>query len=125
MADPAVALETPRPGEVIVEAARVIDRKRIFVNPPILHIGSGAPELPEIRFINHTRKKILVWLPNGHHYLNKDAAELEKPIPIDAGKEYPLPLKAGPEKGHYAYHVYCEEIENGAEGHSEPHVGCP
>lgn len=127
MGHPATARKSAGPGlgEVIVEAPRFIDRERIFVNPPTIHIGSGSSQLKEIRFINHTGKKILVWLPNGHHYLDKKPEYLAKPILIEADKAVPLPVKPSPESGHYPYHIYCERIEDCAEGHSEPHVSCP
>src|SRR5580700_6858626 len=131
MADPALAISSKSssggPGTLPVEVIIVqkplkIEKDRVFVNPPMARIGSGASKLGSIRFVNETDDIIRLWLPNAHHYLDMKPEDLASPFVLEKGGQKDFNVKVSPEPGHYPYHVYCDAIGNGAEGHSEPHV---
>jgi hypothetical protein len=111
------------PREIFITPFEVTGETRVFVKPYLTRIGSGESKLEYIRFHNETKETIWVWLPNGHNYLKMEEDEALQTIPIPPG-ENSKPLETRPDaeikRGHYPYHVYCKQIHNGAEGHSEP-----
>jgi hypothetical protein len=118
------ALEGPF-AKITLPRAIAVDRPRVFVNPPVVRIGSGETQLKNIQWVNRTGKTAWIWLPNGHHYLDVSPKKLLEPIEIEDGHEVHFRVKPVPREGHYNYHVYCDAIADNAEGHSEPHVTCP
>jgi hypothetical protein len=114
---------------IIFHKPHPIDRPRVFVNPPIYHIGNGdSPRT--FRFENQTGGPVKIWLPNADKYLNRrpGGGDFSNPIEIALGGELELTVKAKPakpEEGHYQYHVYCEVIRDFAEGNSPPVMNCP
>ena len=111
---------------IIFQEPHQVDRKRVFVNPPIFHIGKGKSPKP-IRLENKTGGPVKIWLPNAEKYLNRrrPGTDFSKPIRIAKGKHLDLMVKADPEEGYYQYHVYCEVIKDFAEGNSPPVMHCP
>jgi hypothetical protein len=126
MSDPAteVAFESPFK-KVILPSPITIDRPRVFVNPPTIHIGSGDSKLRTIVWVNETGGDVLIWLPNAHHYLKGEAEDFLTLKTIDAGKMLPLEVRPDCVDGYYHYNVYCKAIDGYAEGNSEPGASCP
>lgn len=133
MAEPArgipVPIPPPGPRDVreinVLESTLIGDQKRVFVDPATTRITQpNGSKLDYIRFHNRTEGTIWVWLPNGHRYLKMSENDAVNTIKIEPGRESEqLKVQASPAPGgHYPYHVYCQEIGNGAEGHSEPVV---
>jgi hypothetical protein len=114
---------------IILHEPHKIDRLRVFVNPPIHHIGNGdSPKT--IRFENQTGGPVKIWLPNADKYLDRrpDGRDFSNPIEIALGGQLELTVKTKPERpeeGHHQYHVYCEIIKDFAEGNSPPVMNCP
>lgn len=109
----------------VLESTFVGDQRRIFVDPPTTRITQpDGSKLDYLRFHNKTAGTIWVWLPNGHRYLKMSENDAVNTIKIEPGRESgQLKVQENPARGgHYPYHVYCQEIGNGAEGHSEPVV---
>jgi hypothetical protein len=111
--------------QVILPSPTVIDRKRIFVNPPTIHIGSGGSKLKTIVWANQTGGDVLIWLPNGYNYLVGEPKDFLKPFKVHNGKDLPLEVREDCQNGYYHYNVYCKAIPGYAEGNSEPGVSCP
>ena len=111
--------------EVILPSPIKIDRPRVFVNPPTIHIGSGESRLRTIVWVNKTEGNVWIWLPNGHHYLNGVAADFVPPKRIEKGERLPFEVRPDCVDGYYHYNVYCEIIDGYAEGNSEPGASCP
>jgi hypothetical protein len=110
---------------IIFQKPHQVDRKRVFVNPPIFHIGQGKSPTP-IRLENKTGDVVKIWLPNAEKYLDlKPGDDFSKPIEVAKGGHFDITVKADPERGHYQYHVYCEAIKDFAEGNSPPALHCP
>ena len=118
----------PGPGRVqpiIFQEPHQVDRLRVFVNPPIFHIGQGKSPTP-IQLENQTGGLVKIWLPNAEKYLDpKPGTDFLKPIDVADGDHLDLVIKANPTQGHYQYHVYCEVIKDFAEGNSPPVMHCP
>ena len=112
---------------VILQKPYEIDRRRVFVKPPIVHIGNGdSPKT--IRLDNQTGGLVKIWLPNADAYLNpQPGTDFSKPMEVDDGGKLDLFVKVNPKpkEGHYQYHVYCEVIKDFAEGNSPPVLHCP
>jgi hypothetical protein len=101
-------------------------REKIYVNPPIIHIGSGPKQLRDIRFRNNTGDKVRLWFPNGPQLFAKPpASDFENPFVIENGKELDFTLKPDLGVCFYHYHVYCDVIHDEAEGYSPPSLSCP
>src|SRR5579864_9419043 len=54
----------PVPKEVILQRIQ-IDRPRIFVNPPVFHVGSGKSMRKTVEWVNETGADVSLWFPNG------------------------------------------------------------
>jgi hypothetical protein len=118
------ALESPIK-QVTLPEPIVIDRPRIFVNPPTVHIGSGHLRAKTIEWVNQTGKDVLIWLPNGYRYLIGEPEDFLKPFTVHNGKELTRKVREDYQDGYYHYNVFCEAINAYAEGNSEPGVSCP
>jgi hypothetical protein len=119
-----LAFESPFK-QVILPSPITIDRPRVFVNPPTIHIGSGNSKLKTVVWVNQTGGDVLIWLPNGHKYLKGEAEDFLALKPIRAGESLPIEVRADCVDGYYHYNVYCKAIEGYAEGNSEPGASCP
>lgn len=111
--------------QVILPAPIAIDRKRIFVNPPTIHIGSGDSRAKTIEWVNQTGGDIYIWLPNAHRYLIGKPEDFLKPFAVPNGGNLALQVSQTSEANYYHYNVYCRAIDSYAEGNSEPGVECP
>ena len=103
-------------------------RKKVYVNPPVIHIGSGQSQLRDIRFKNNTGDKARLWFPNGAPLFAGPPAgysNFENPFVIENGKELDLKLMPNLGYGMYEYHVYCDVIGAEADGNSPPNLSCP
>jgi hypothetical protein len=104
---------------------------RVLVIPATVHLD--PEELPEtIEFINQTGGPVTIWLPNGNHFLKpyKDPGtdkvhEFIQPIDVATTGELLVEVKEQVPNGYYEYNVYCNVIEDYAQGHSSPVVCCP
>jgi len=103
-------------------------RERVFVNPPVIHIGHGHSQLRDIQFTNHTGGTVRLWFPNGALLFTAPPdgyPNFENPFVIERNQKLDLKLKSGCEYSSYYYHVYCDVIGNEAEGNSPPVLNCP
>ena len=103
----------------------VIDRPRIFANPPTIHIGSTASRLKTIQWVNQTGDDVLVWLPNGYLFLIGKPEDFLAPIKVSNGGKLAREVRGDCEDGYYYYNVFCKAIYGYAEGNSSPGVDCP
>lgn len=101
-------------------------RERIYVNPPVIHIGSGPTQLRTIRFENNTGGTVRIWLLNAAELFVRPLKDFENPFVVKA-TDPPLDLevKPGSKYGDYVYHVYCDAIGHEADGNSPPALACP
>jgi hypothetical protein len=111
--------------QVVLGKPIKIDRERVFVNPPRIHIGSGDSQLKTIQWVNHTGDVVWIWLPSAHNYLNGEPKDFLKPYELANGAEKSFTVEDHPVKGYYEYNVYCKAIDGYAEGNSAPGVDCP
>ena len=103
-------------------------RKRVYINPPVIHIGHGSTQLRDLRFTNHTGGTARIWLleaasifvgpPEGY-------PNFDEPFVVRAKDTLDLKLKPNLGYGDYTYHVYCDAIGHEAEGNSPPVLSCP
>jgi hypothetical protein len=100
-------------------------RKRVYVNPPVVHLGYGPDQLKHIRFTNHTNGTVRIWLLEAASLFVRPAKDFEKPFVVDDGDKLDLDLKPGLGYGDYVYHVYCDAIGHEADGNSPPAISCP
>jgi hypothetical protein len=119
-----VALEAPYE-RVILPPPITIDRERIFVNPPTLHLGSGSSRLKTIQWVNQTGGEVLIWLPNAYNYLEGNPGDFLLPKSIPVGRTLTFAVSPDCKDGYYHYNVFCKRINGYAEGNSEPGVSCP
>lgn len=121
------AHEKPKVIRVTILEPHLIDRERIFVNPPAIHIGYGDSPTT-IRWENQTGDLVKIWLPNADDYLKRPSGEdFSKPFDVTPEKPLVLTVKEDPKpkKNTYQYHIYCAKINGFAEGNSSPVVHCP
>jgi hypothetical protein len=111
--------------EVILPSPITIDRPRVFVNPPTIHIGEVDSRLKTIVWVNQTGDEVLLWLPNAYNYLEGKEEDFLTPIPIAAGGKLPFAVRSDCVDGYYHYNVFCKKIHGYAEGNSEPGASCP
>ncbi len=103
-----------------------INKPRIFANPPLVHIGSGLAQIQEVSISNISGGDIRVWIPLGAKIFNdRSVSDFSVPFLVPNGTNRSLYVKSNPEEGKYDYHVYCEVIEDYAEGNSPPALACP
>jgi hypothetical protein len=127
------ALEKPEPVQkvLLTKPYDIVGRKRIFVLPAIVHLGGENPP-KTIEWVNQTGGPVTIWLPNADHYLKPyedpethKVHDFIKPFPVATKGELRLTVKDHPPKCYYEYNVYCEVIENYAQGNSAPVMSCP
>lgn len=120
---------TPETGVLTVEIGKpiVIERARVFVNPPTVHVGTGAAQIREVQLLNKTGADVQVWFPHGAKLFDERTSvrSFAEPFLIAVGASRSLYVKEVPQEGQYSYHVYCEAIEDYAEGNSPPIASCP
>ena len=109
----------------------ILDTRRVFVIPAKVHIG-GEDSPKEILWVNQTGGPVTIWLPNAGKYLNeyKDPQTQEvhpfiAPIPVAKDGVLNVSVKEEPPKGYYEYNIYCEVIQDYAQGESSPGCICP
>jgi hypothetical protein len=103
-------------------------RKRVYVNPPVIHLGSGSSQLPSIQFTNNTGDTIRIWLLNVASLFArppKGYKDFDNPFVVAAGRTLDLDLKPGLGNGDYYYHVFCDAVGRDADGNSPPVMSCP
>jgi hypothetical protein len=103
-------------------------RKRVYVNPPVIHVGHGSEQLKDIRFMNNTGGTVRIWLLEAASLFAappKGYKDFENPFVVDARGTLDLDLKPDLGYGDYYYHVFCDSIGHEAEGNSAPIVSCP
>jgi hypothetical protein len=121
-----VVMETPT--SVVVEFGKpvTINKPRIFANPPLVRIGSGSTQIQEVTIGNSSGGDIRVWMPLGAKLFDdRSVSDFSVPFLVPTGTSRTLYVKSNPQEGKYEYHVYCEVIEDYAEGNSPPHITCP
>jgi hypothetical protein len=121
-----IAMETPT--RVIVEFGKpvTINKPRIFANPPLVHIGSGPMQIQEVAIVNNSGGDIRVWMPLGAKVFDdRSVSDFSVPFLVPQATDRTLYVKNNPQEGKYEYHVYCEVIEDYAEGNSPPVMNCP
>ena len=111
--------------QVTLPPAIVIDKERIFANPPTLHIGSQDSRLKTIQWVNQTGDDVFIWLPNGYLFLIGEPTDFLTPIKVSNGGKLAREVKEDCEDGYYYYNVFCKAIDGYAEGNSSPGVSCP
>jgi hypothetical protein len=103
-------------------------RKKVYVNPPVIRVGSGPSQLRNIQFANHTGGKASLWFPDGLPLFDGTPDQYpshENPLVIEAGATKVLKLKPNLGDGFYHYHVHCDAIGDEADGNSPPSLSCP
>ena len=121
------------PVVTVLMAQMIGTEKRVFVEPGRVAIGNpNNPSVISVTWKNLTYKNVKLWFPNGDQVFDVPPGAPPNyfaiPIDIPAGGAKTLHVKAGanqPAIGDYHYHLYCEEIHDCAEGHSEPWVTVP
>ena len=118
--------ESQKPGQVKVkvELHPVFGKRRAFVDPPQISIGSESTKVPSVQWENSTGDKASLWFPNGGEVFDERPEDFLNPIDIPQGG-LELKVKEIPEDGHYHYHVYCKAVKDCAHGHSEPRIDVP
>jgi hypothetical protein len=115
---------------VIVDIGKpvMINKMRVFVNPPTAHVGSTALQsvIDEVKIVNRTGEDIRVWFPQGAKIFDaRSVSDWNAPFLVPKDQDRILRVKLEPEEGDYNYNVYCDAIGDYAQGNSEPHVACP
>lgn len=103
-------------------------RKRVYVNPPVIHVGTGSTELKKIRWTNNTGKKARFWFPNASWLFvgpPPGYKDFDNPFVVEDGDKLELDLKTNLGFYDYPYHVFCDASESEAEGNSPPVIACP
>jgi hypothetical protein len=103
-------------------------RKRVYVNPPAIHLGSGSSQLPSIQFTNNTGDTIRIWLVNVASLFAhppKGYKDFDNPFVVAAHATLDLDLKPSLGNGDYYYHVFCDAVGHDADGNSPPVMSCP
>jgi hypothetical protein len=103
-------------------------RKRVYVDPPVIHIGKGSTQLRKLRFTNNTGDKARFWFLIGAALFvapPRGYKDFTNPFVVDAGDALDLELKPDLGYSYHEFHVYCDVIGNEAEGSSPPGISCP
>lgn len=125
MSTPAPRYATEIPKQVVLRSPIMIDRQRVFVDPPSIHIGYGDSQLKFIEWVNQTGGDVLIWLPNGHNYLVGKPEDFLAPFTVSNGGRLTREVRRKYQGGDYEYNVFCKAIDGYAEGNSPPVVHCP
>jgi hypothetical protein len=108
-------------------------RKRVYVNPPVIHVGIGDERLKNVLFTNETGDTVRIWLLEAASLFVPPATDNEGKVYTDLNTPFvvkqngTLDVKITPKSdyGDYYYHVYCDAIGREADGNSAPRVSCP
>ena len=105
-------------------------RQKVFVDPPVIHIGSGPSQVQAIQFTNNTGGTVRIWLLNVESLFagppkNNENKDFHIPFVVENNDTLDLDLKPDLDNGDYEYHVYCDAIPGEADGNSMPRVSCP
>ena len=135
MSTPAPRYASEIPKQVVLRSPIVIDRPRVFVDPPSIHIGYGDLKLKAIEWVNQTGGDVLIWIPNGYNYLNGKPEDFLAPFTVSDGRSLTREVRGDCKDGDYEYNVYCKAmggkdvsgkaIGGYAEGNSPPSAHCP
>jgi hypothetical protein len=120
MTGPKMAVVQPVRDVILTTPYDIGGRRRIFVVPPNIHLGA----LKTIRWTNKTGGPVEIWLAAVRHLL-RSTKDLSKPIKLDPGRELVVGVEPTAEECEYEYHVFCEVINNFADGNSPPTMSCP
>jgi len=123
-----VLVPSPMPVDLPPPIKDSTGRNRVFVNPPVIHVGSGLSQLRAIQFTNHTGGTVRIWLLNAVSLFArppKGYKDFGNPFVVEAGGVLDLDLKPDLSHGDYVYHVHCDAIGREADGNSPPIVSCP
>jgi hypothetical protein len=122
----------PVPSHMPVDLPRPIDvapgKKKVYVNPPVVHIGTGSAQLRKIRFTNNTGDKARFWFPNAGWLFAGPAPgyqNFDNPFVVEDGGELDLALNPNLGPFDYKYRVHCDAIGDEADGNSPPGISCP
>jgi len=123
------------PSDSVIElpAPITVNKARVFVNPPKLGIGSGNKRLTVVPIVNNTGSTVRIWFPQGKLLFDsfsngttyERSPDFSQPIAVAHKSSLNLYVRSNPKDGQYQYHVYCEAIEDYAEGNSPPVMICP
>jgi hypothetical protein len=134
---PKVAKAGPGPLEVHIVTTKIdAEIQRAFVVPGRINTGTGETKVPSINWENRTNDKVQIWFPFGDHVFNQNDVKINgkqkqvglfvtTTIEIPSKGTLTLTVKDSPTDGVYHYHVYSAEVNNSAEGDSEPTVSVP
>ena len=132
--DSATKLTLEKPGPVLTVTLSnkigIGDRYRVFVIPSTIHIG-GEKSPQAIKWVNETGGPVKLWLPALGKILNHPKTQdLSAPIDLaDGATSDPFVVNDkrmwGKEEFCYHYNVYCDSIQDYAQGDSEPVLSCP
>jgi hypothetical protein len=108
-------------------------RRRVYVNPPVIHIGIGDERLKNVRFTNHTGDTVRIWLLEAASLFVPPVTDnegnvykdLETPFVVKQNGTLDVKVKPKSDYGDYYYHVYCDAIGHEADGNSPPGASCP
>jgi hypothetical protein len=124
-----VLVPSPMPVDLPRPIKDSTGRGRVYVNPPVIHLGSGSKQLHQIRFKNNTGGTVRIWLLEAADLFAgppKGYPDFKNPFVVGA-TDPPLDLELKPDLGYgdYPYHVFCDAIGHEADGNSPPYVSCP
>jgi hypothetical protein len=109
----------------------LIEKERVFVDPPVVSIGDGKSRLLTVQWVNNTEKLAWLWIPNGDLFFKKPSQHdfstpfRIPPEPVPEGERLTFTVRDDCHGATSEYQVYCEAITGYAEGHSPPIVKCP
>lgn len=98
------------PLAVTVEIGKpvTINKERIFVNPPMVRIDSGASQIEQVILMNNSCGDIRVWFPHGAKLFDdRSVSDWSVPFLIPKGTDRTLYVQPNPREGKFEYNVYC------------------
>ena len=123
-----VLVPSPMPADLPRPIKDPTGRKRVYVNPPVIHVGSKPRLLPKITFTNHTGDVARFWFPTGALIFvgpPPPYKDFSNPFVVKDGEKLELEVLPGLKPCDYTYHVYCDAIGGEADGNSPPGISCP
>ena len=123
-----VLVPSPMPADLPQPIKDPTGRKRVYVKPPVIHVGSGSKRLPKITITNHTGDKARIWIPNGASLFVGPPSpykDFSNPFVVNDGGKLEFDVLPDLKPCEYTYHVYCDAIEGEADGNSPPGISCP
>jgi|HubBroStandDraft_2_1064218.scaffolds.fasta_scaffold145039_2 hypothetical protein len=121
LAKPIRTVVLPAPTEV-----NSTKKKKVFISPGTIHLAYPN-KAKTIVWANNTGAAVNIWLVNVQDvFFALQGEDLSQPQKIDDGKEFAVGVEDNvPSLYLKDYQVYCEAIDDYADGDSSPHVGCP